>query len=166
MDRNLNRSNHHCGCSEKTLPVLGNKPHDTLNMTDLLTPWNRVLLEKLTSFQIVTKFPTFYGTQRFITTYTSAHHLSILSQLNPVNTPTSHFLKTHLNIILPSTPGCPKWSPSLRLPNQNPVYASPLPHMHYPSFTAEQKERGVDFSSTHTMNRPVKFNMVVFYKCL
>ena len=42
-----------------------------------LTPWNRVLLEKLTGFEVVKKFPTFYRTQRFITTYTSAHHLSL-----------------------------------------------------------------------------------------
>jgi hypothetical protein len=43
----------------------------------LLTPWSRVLLEKLSSFQIVMKFPEFYGTQRFITAVTSAHHLSL-----------------------------------------------------------------------------------------
>jgi hypothetical protein len=36
-------------------------------------------------------------------------------QLNPVHTPTSYFLKIHLNIILPPMPGSPQWSLSLRL---------------------------------------------------
>jgi hypothetical protein len=52
----------------------------------------------------------------------------ILNHLDPGYVPTSHFLKIHLNIILPSTPGSSKWSLSLRFPHQNPVYTSPLPH--------------------------------------
>ena len=51
----------------------------------------------------------------------------ILGQLAPVHTHTSHFLKIHHNIILPSKPGTSKWSLSLRFPHQNPVYVSPLP---------------------------------------
>jgi len=44
--------------------------------TYLLTPWNTVLhLEKLTGFQPVKKFPTFYENRRFITAFTSARHL-------------------------------------------------------------------------------------------
>ena len=45
--------------------------------TYVLTPWSRVLLEKLTGFQLVKKFPTFYGTRKFITAFTSARHLSL-----------------------------------------------------------------------------------------
>jgi len=46
-------------------------------LTYLLTPWSRVLLEKLTVFQLVKKFPAFYGTLTFITAFTSARHLSL-----------------------------------------------------------------------------------------
>ena len=46
-------------------------------LTYLLTPWSRVLLEKLTGLQLVKKFPAFYGTRRFITVFTSARHLSL-----------------------------------------------------------------------------------------
>jgi len=43
----------------------------------LLTPYSRVLLEKLTGLQLVKKFTAFYGTRRFITAFTSARHLSL-----------------------------------------------------------------------------------------
>ena len=55
----------------------------------------------------------------------------ILSHIDPVHTPTSHFLSIHLNIVLPSTPGSLKWSLSLRFTHQNPVCTSPLPHTCY-----------------------------------
>ena len=54
-----------------------------------------------------------------------------LSQINPVHARTSHFLKNHFNIILPSTPECSKWSLSLSFPHHNPAYTSPLPHTCY-----------------------------------
>jgi hypothetical protein len=57
-------------------------------LTYSLTPWSRVLLEKLTGPQLVKKFPTFYGTRRFITTFTSAQPpVRILSQINLVHVP-------------------------------------------------------------------------------
>jgi len=43
----------------------------------VLTPCSRVLLEKLTSFQLVKIFPAFYGTRVFITAFTSARHLPL-----------------------------------------------------------------------------------------
>jgi hypothetical protein len=50
----------------------------------------------------------------------------IRSQLDPIHTPISHFLKIHCNIILPSTPGSSKWNISFRFPHQRPVHASSL----------------------------------------
>jgi hypothetical protein len=46
-------------------------------LTYVRTPWSRLLFEKLTSSQLVKKFPTFYGTRMFINTFTSVHHLSL-----------------------------------------------------------------------------------------
>ena len=46
-------------------------------VTYLLTPWSRVILEKLTDSQLVKKFPAFYGTRRFFTAFTNVRHLSL-----------------------------------------------------------------------------------------
>ena len=66
---------------------------------------NRDLTEKLTSPKLVNKFPTFYGTRRFITAFTTARHLS-LSWVRSIQwVPPSHFANIHFNIIIPSTSG-------------------------------------------------------------
>ena len=108
--------------------------------TYLLTPWCRVLLEKLTGLQLVKKFPAFYGTRRFITTFTSARQLSLSSarsiQSIPAH-PTSWrsilILSSHLRLDLPSGLF------PLRFPHRNPVYVSPFLHTRYipsPSYSS------------------------------
>ena len=63
----------------------------TYLFTYLLTPWCRVLLEKLTGLQLVNKFPGFHGTRKFVTAFISVRQLP-LSWASPV-----HAIYTHSN---------------------------------------------------------------------
>ena len=54
--------------------------------------------------------------------------VSILGQPNPVHIPTSHLLEINPNIIHPSIPTSPHWSPSLRFPQQDPIHPPLLAH--------------------------------------
>ena len=81
----------------------------TYLLTYSLTPWSRILLEKLTGFQLVKKSPIFYGTRRFITAVTSVRHLS-LSWASSIQSIAPHptswrsilILFSHLRLGLPS----------------------------------------------------------------
>jgi hypothetical protein len=84
----------------------------------LLTPWSRVVLENLTGSQLVKKSPppppmklegSLPRLQMPVT-------CPCPEPDQPSPCPSSHFLKSHLNIIPTSTPG-----------SSNHVYASPLP---------------------------------------
>ena len=100
----------------------------------LLTPWCRVLLEKLTGLQLVKKFPAFHGTRRFITALTSVRHPS-LSWASPIQSIYPHPTSWRSILILfSSTPRPPQWSLSLRLPHQDPIQPTLLTHTrHMPS---------------------------------
>jgi hypothetical protein len=60
----------------------------------LLTPWCRVLLEKLTGLQLVKKFPAFLWNQKVHhRTHKRPPPIPVLGQPNPVHIPTSHLLE-------------------------------------------------------------------------
>ena len=74
----------------------------------LLTPWCRVLLEKLNGLPQVKKFPAFHRIRRFITALTSVRHLS-LSWASPIQSIYAHptswrsiLISTHLRLGFPS----------------------------------------------------------------
>ena len=120
-------------CDNKKDPDMMYESYDQLwkmrtILTYLLTPWSRVLLEKLTGFAANQETPhILWNPKVHYRTHKCPPPVPNLSQLHPVPTTPSHF-KIHLNIILPSTSWSPQWSLPLRFPHQNLVHTSPFHH--------------------------------------
>ena len=112
--------------------------HDPPAPSPILTPWCRVVLEKLTGLQLVKKFPAFLWNPKVqYRTHKRPPPVPILGQPNPIHIPTSHLLKIHPNIIYPSTPRSPQWSLSVRFPRQDPIRPPLLTH-------TRRKQKNVD----------------------
>ena len=78
-------------------------------LTYLLTPWSRVLFEKLTGSAASQEIPRIFGTRKFLTVFKSARHLSLSwanSLQSPQPPPTSWrsilILSSHLRLGLPN----------------------------------------------------------------
>jgi hypothetical protein len=114
-------------------------PFCTNKNTHLLTPWRRVLLEKLTGLQLVKKFPAFYGTRRFLTALIRARHLS-LSWASPMQSSHPHptswryilILSSHLRLGLPNGLFPSGFTTkTLYTPLPSPIRTSAFPHTCY-----------------------------------
>jgi len=89
----------------------------------------------------------------------------IPSQINPFHTPTSHFLKIHLNIFLTSTPGSSQWSLSLSFPTKTlykillaPICATFPAHLIldlFPRITFSEQYRSISSSLCFFLHSPV-----------
>ena len=148
----------------------------TYLLTYLLTPWCRVLLEKLTGLQLVKKFPAFHGTRRFITALTSVRHLS-LSWASSIHSIYPHstswrsilILSTHLYLGLPSgllPSGFP--TKTLYNPLSSPIRAICPAHLILLDFITHTilGEEYKSLSSTFTTTYPncTEFSGTIIYK--
>ena len=144
----------------------------TYLLTYLLTPWCRVLLEKLTGLQLVKIFPAFHGTRMFITALTSIRQLSV-SWASPIQSiyphPTSWrsvlILSTHLRLGLPSgllPSGLP--TKTLYTPLSSPICATWPAHLILLDFITRtilgEEYRSFSYSLCNLLHSPITSSLL------
>jgi len=94
-------------------------------MTNKLSPWREILLEKLMVHRLLKKFSAFYGTRRFIAVTTSQSLAPILSHIP------AHASPSYFSINLPFMLRSSWWSRPYWFSDRNFVHISQLPHAFY-----------------------------------
>jgi len=113
------------GSSQGSELILGRDTHNNDGWM-FRTPWNRVLLDKLTVPRIVKKFPAFCGNRNVhYSIYNWPSIIPIMSEKKPVRAPIP--LNKHFNIIFPATNRFSKGS-LFRFHDRNPTRIN-LHHM-------------------------------------
>lgn len=102
-------------CHSKWTAMLSCQSHVPV-LTSQPTPWTTVL-KKLLFPRLAKKLPAFYEILRFITVFTTAHHITLSTATWIQSTPFHHILfNIHFNITLLSVSWSSKWSLSFMFP--------------------------------------------------
>jgi len=106
----------------------------TNHISNYLTNWLAISVENSPSWE-AKSFSDIQEIPRTLWNKKAHYHIQnrrpsvpILSQINPVESFPSKFLKIHCSIIIPSKTRSSELAFSVRFPHQNPVCTSPLPH--------------------------------------
>ena len=103
------------------------KTYILYTITFFLTPWSRVLPQRLAGPQLVKKFRTYLWNPKIhCRIHKSPRIAPILNQINPVHAP-SHFLNIHFNLSSNLYQGLPSGLFPSGPPHPNHVCTSPVP---------------------------------------
>ena len=143
-----------------------------LEYTYLLTPWSRVLLEKLIGSAASQEIPRLFGTRRFLIEPTSTRHLSLSwansirsPQLPPTSWRSILLLSSHLRLGLPNglfPSGFP--TRTLCTPLPSPIRATCPVHLILLDFTTRtilgKEYRSLSFSLCNFLHSPVTSSLL------